>query len=125
LHNNSGIYVIQLIHKAATLHAQWHEIKSRPNPPLSRQDLGETLKEVLDLDSEFQSWEATIPSTWRYQMQRNTPEARSTHEPRWRDLILGGRGAPEEIHSYATLKKCWFWMFYRTSRLFLLRANDQ
>lgn len=54
-------------------------------------------------------------------MQRNTPEARSTHEPRWRDLILGGRGAPEEIHSYATLKKCWFWMFYRTSRLFLLR----
>jgi hypothetical protein len=121
LHNKSGVYVVQLIHKAATLHAQWHEIKARPNPPLSRQDLGKTLVDILDLDSEFQLWEATIPSTWRYQMQRNTPEARSTYEPRWRDLILEGRGAPEEIQSYTTLKKCWFWMFYRTSRLFLLR----
>jgi hypothetical protein len=121
LYSTSGIYVIQLIHKVATLHANWHDIKSKHNPALSRQYLRAILKNALDLDSEFQLWEATIPSAWRYRIEHNTPEARSTREPRWRDLFLGSRGAPEEIHSYATLKNCTIWMFYRTSRLFLLR----
>jgi hypothetical protein len=123
LYSTSGIYIIQLIHKVVTVHANWHDIKSKHNPALSRQYLGEILKTALDLDSEFQSWEATIPSAWRYQIERNTPEARSTHEPKWRDLFLRSRGAPEEIHSYATLKNCTIWMFYRTSRLFLLRDS--
>ncbi|KAF2709386.1 hypothetical protein K504DRAFT_481810 [Pleomassaria siparia CBS 279.74] len=121
LHNTSGIYVIQLIHKEATLHATWDEIKSSSNPPSSRQELQEMLRQTLELDAEFQTWEDTIPPAWKYQMERNTPEARSTYEPKWRDLILDSRGAPEEIHSYATLKKCWIWSFYRTTRLLLLR----
>lgn len=54
-------------------------------------------------------------------MERNTPDVRATYDPKWRNLILGSRGAPGEVHSYTSLKRCWIWMFYRTSRIFLLR----
>ena len=120
-HSTSGVYVIELIHREAQLHAKWYEVKSSPTQPSSRQELQAIMQEALELDGEFQSWEGMVPSTWRYQMERNTPQARSTYDPKWRDLILDGTGAPEEIHSYPSLKRCWIWMFYRTSRLFLLR----
>lgn len=62
-----------------------------------------------------------IPPTWRYQMQPNTPEIRAAQDPKWRKLILESVGAPGEIHSHASLKKCLIYAFYRTSRMFLLR----
>ncbi|KAF2790261.1 hypothetical protein K505DRAFT_377665, partial [Melanomma pulvis-pyrius CBS 109.77] len=120
LHSASGIYVIQLIHEEAILHARWHDTK-KGDPPSTRQDLQELLQHALDLDAEFQTWESTIPVAWRYQVERNTPATRTTYAPRWRDLLLSSRGAPEEIHSHTTLKRCWIWMFFRTSRMFLLR----
>jgi hypothetical protein len=51
----------------------------------------------------------------------NTAEIRSTYDLKWQRLFLGSRGAPEEIHSYLTLKRCWIWSFFRTARIFLLR----
>lgn len=103
------------------LHAKWHEVKQNPNPPASRLDLQELLQSALELDGEFQTWEVTIPAAWRYKMEPNTPEIRATYDSKWQRLILGTTGAPEEIHSYSNLKRCWIWGFYRTSRIFLLR----
>lgn len=62
-----------------------------------------------------------MPPIWEYQMKPNTPEIRVTYDERWQRLMLSSRGAPDEIHSYANLKRCWVWGFYRTSRMFLLR----
>ena len=121
LYSNASVSAIRLIWREAVLHAKWHEVKRNPDPPTSRSDLQGLLQSALDLQDEFQSWETTIPSAWGYQMEPNTPEIRSNYDEKWQKLILGCRGAPEEIHSYATLKRCWIWSFYRTSRIFLLR----
>lgn len=121
MYNQSGLFVMQLIHREARLHAKWHEIKQSPNPPTTRRDLAELLQAALDLDQKYQSWETTIPLIWRYKMEPNIPEVRATYDSKWQKLVLSGRGAPEEIHSYSNLKRCWVWGFYRTSRMFLLR----
>lgn len=121
LYNNSNTFVIRLIHNEAILHARWHEYKANDNLPNSRLELRDLLQTALELDAEYQSWEATIPQTWKYTMGCNTLEARSTYDAKWQQLILGSRGAPEEVHSYTTLKRCWIWSYFRTSRIFLLR----
>ncbi|KNG43956.1 acyl-CoA oxidase [Stemphylium lycopersici] len=76
---------------------------------------------ALELDGDYQAWESAITPAWSYQMTPNTPEARSAYDAKWQALFLGCRGAPEEIHAYPSLKRCWIWGFYRTSRIFLLR----
>lgn len=96
-------------------------MKLSSNPPASREDIREMLHEALDLDAEFQAWESTIPPSWRYEAQPNIAEVRANHQAKWVNLILGSNGAPQEIHKYTTLKRCWVWMFYRTARIFLLR----
>lgn len=121
IYSNSNVFVVNLIWREALLHAKWHEMKQSDSPPTSRVDLQEILQTALDLDGEFQAWETTIPPSWRYQLDPNTPEIRSTYDAKWQKLVLGSRGAPEEIHSYSSLKICWVWGFYRTSRIFLLR----
>lgn len=121
MYNQTGLFVMQLIHREARLHAKWHEIKQSPNPPTTRRDLAELLQAALDLDQKYQAWEANIPTIWRYKMESNTPEVRATYDSKWQKLVLDSRGAPDEIHSYTNLKRCWVWGFYRTSRMFLLR----
>lgn len=121
MYNQTGIFVMQLIHREARLHAKWHEIKQSANPPTTRRDLAELLQAALDLDQKYQAWEVNIPTIWRYKMEPNSPEVRATYDGRWQKLVLNSRGAPEEIHSYSNLKRCWVWGFYRTSRIFLLR----
>jgi hypothetical protein len=121
MYNQSGIFVMQLIHREARLHARWHEIKQSANPPTTRRDLAELLQAALDLDQKYHAWETNMPHIWRYRMEPNTPEMRATYDGKWQKLILDSRGAPEEIHSYCNLKRCWVWGFYRTSRMFLLR----
>ena len=121
LYNEAGISVMQLIHREARLHAKWHEIKQSANLPTSRRDLAELLQAALDLDQKYQAWEANMPTIWRYKIELNAPEVRATYDVKWQKLVLNSRGAPEEIHSYPNLKRCWIWGFYRTSRIFLLR----
>ncbi|KAF1849787.1 uncharacterized protein K460DRAFT_300146 [Cucurbitaria berberidis CBS 394.84] len=121
LYNNADFFIIRLIWKEAMLHARWQEVKQSPHPPINRSNLQELLHGALHLDSEFQAWETAIPPTWRYRIDPNTPENRATFDERWQKLILLSRGAPEDIHSYSTLKQYWMWSFYRTSRIFLLR----
>lgn len=120
MYNQSGLFVMQLIHREARLHAKWHEIKQSAHPPTTRRDLAELLQAALDLSQKYQAWEKSIPPVWRYEMAPNTPEVRATYDERWQ-RVLSSRGAPEEIHSYSNLKICWVWGFYRTSRMFLLR----
>lgn len=103
------------------LHARWHEVKQSAQPPTSRLALQEILQAALELDGDYQAWESAITPAWSYQMTPNTPEARSAYDAKWQALFLGCRGAPEEIHAYPSLKRCWIWGFYRTSRIFLLR----
>ncbi|KAF2690940.1 hypothetical protein K458DRAFT_288220 [Lentithecium fluviatile CBS 122367] len=117
----SGICVLRLIHEEAELHAKWHETKHSSTPPTNRGDLQELLRTALELDAEFQAWESSLPREWRYGMERNTPDARCTYESKWRNLLLESQGAPEEIHTYTTLRRCWIWTFYRTTRIFALR----
>lgn len=121
LYNDSNTLVIQLIWREAGLHARWEDLKQSPTPPTSRRDLHDLLQTAVTLDAQFQTWETTVPLAWRYQMQPNSPEARATYDMKWQQLVLGSRGAPEEIHAYSSLKRCWVWTFYRTSRMFLLR----
>ncbi|KAF2108227.1 hypothetical protein BDV96DRAFT_285526 [Lophiotrema nucula] len=121
MHSVSGMYVVQLIHNEAHLHAKWHELKYGANPPATRRDLRSLLQEALDLDAEFQAWESTTPPQWKYKREMNTPEFRAKHDPKWTDHILGGSGAPSEIHTCSSLKQAWVWMFYRTTRIFVLR----
>ncbi|KAF2736443.1 hypothetical protein EJ04DRAFT_575398 [Polyplosphaeria fusca] len=121
MHNASGIYVIQLVHNEATLHAKWHELKCRSNAPSSREELFDILHEALELDADFQTWESTVPPVWKYETERNTPETRSKYSFQWTGLFLDSRGAPSEILRYTSLKKAWLWTFFRTTRLFLLR----
>jgi hypothetical protein len=103
------------------LHARWHEVKQSRTPPTSRLGLQELLQTALELESDFLAWESTITPAWNYKVMPNTPENRSTYDAKWQNLFLGCRGAPEEIHSYPSMKRCWIWGFYRTSRIFLLR----
>ena len=103
------------------LHARWHEVKQSANPPTSRLAFQELIQNALQLDVAFQGWESSITPAWRYEMSPNTPEIRSTYSAKWQKLFLGCRGAPPEIHSYPSMKRCWIWGFYRTSRIFLLR----
>ncbi|EDU46698.1 Zn-clus domain containing protein [Pyrenophora tritici-repentis] len=121
LYNNSNVFVMSLIWKEAMVHAKWHEVKQSPNPPTSRLALYELMQNALQLDIAFQGWESSITPAWRYEMLPNTPEVRRTYSKKWQELFLGCRGAPPEVHSYPTMKRCWIWGFYRTSRIFLLR----
>lgn len=121
IYSNSNVYVVRLIWREANLHAHWHEIKQSAQTPSSRADLQQLLQTALDLDRQYQAWDAMIPSQWRYQMESNTLQARARYDPKWQKLLLEGGGAPEEIHAYSSLKRCWIWGFYRTSRIFLLR----
>ncbi|KAF2642472.1 hypothetical protein P280DRAFT_505883 [Massarina eburnea CBS 473.64] len=120
-YSSSGVHVIQLIHGLAKMHSKWHEIKHSSLPPTGRLELYGLLQTALHLDTEFQAWEGTIPRTGRYQMESNTLDARSTYEARWRNFLLESRGAPDEIHSYPSIRRCWTWMFYRTCRMIILR----
>ncbi|KAH6639835.1 hypothetical protein C7974DRAFT_410787 [Boeremia exigua] len=121
MYNQTGIFVMQLIHREARLHAKWHEIKQSAHPPTTRRDLSELLQAALDLDAQYQNWENNKPAIWDYSATPNTPATRATYPRVWQALILGARGAPQEIHAYPNLKRCWVWGFYRTSRMFLLR----
>ncbi|KAF1834947.1 hypothetical protein BDW02DRAFT_313327 [Decorospora gaudefroyi] len=121
LYSNSSMFVIRLIWREAMLHARWHEVKMSTSPPTSRLGLQELLQSALELENDFQAWESDITPAWNYKVMRNTPQTRSMYDAKWQHLFLGCRGAPEEIHSYPTLKRCWIWGFYRTSRIFLLR----
>ncbi|KAF1993750.1 hypothetical protein P154DRAFT_477036 [Amniculicola lignicola CBS 123094] len=123
LYSTSGIYVIQIISEEAELHSEWHKMRQSAisSPPTSRSDLQAFLSKALTLVAKFQAWEDSLPPSWQYQVQPNTREVRSRYDARWVNLILGGAGAPAEIHAYSSLKKAWIWMFYRTSRIFLLR----
>jgi hypothetical protein len=103
------------------LHARWHEVKQSPTPPTSRLGLQELLQTALELEGDFLAWESTVTPAWNYNVMPNTPEHRSTYDVKWQNLFLGCRGAPPEIHSYPSMKRCWIWGFYRTSRIFLLR----
>ncbi|PVH90229.1 hypothetical protein DM02DRAFT_61387, partial [Periconia macrospinosa] len=118
---SSSATLLLLVHREAELHARWHETKHSLDPPRSRADLCQFLQTALELDADFQLWESTVPSGWRYQMERNTAHARATYDPKWRDLFLGSRGSPQEIHTYSKLKRCWTWVFYRTTRILVLR----
>jgi hypothetical protein len=103
------------------LHARWHEMKQSTNPPTNRLALQELLQTALELDDDYQAWESQITPAWNYHATPNTPEARSNYDPKWQKLFLGCRGAPEEIHSYPSVKRAWIWGFYRTSRVLVLR----
>jgi hypothetical protein len=121
LYDKFDTFVIRLIWREAQLHAQWHEIKQNAVPPTYRYDLQNLLQAVVDLDAEYQEWEDTLPTAWSYEMQPNTPQARAAYSSKWQRLVLTSRGAPTEIHTYSSLKKCSSWGYYRTSRIFLLR----
>ncbi|RMZ66253.1 negative acting factor [Pyrenophora seminiperda CCB06] len=121
LYNNANVFVMRLIWKVTMLHAKWHEVKQSATPPTSRLALQELLQNALELDVEFRGWESSITPAWRYEMAPNTPQVRSTYSAKWQKLFLACRGAPPEIHSYPSMKRCWIWGFYRTSRIFLLR----
>jgi hypothetical protein len=121
LYKNSNAFVVRLIWREAMLHAIWHEVKQSENPPASRLTLQELLQTALELDDDYQAWESQATPAWNYQMTPNTPEARSAYDTKWQKLFLGCRGAPEEIHSYPSVKRSWIWGFYRTSRVLVLR----
>ncbi|KAI4629109.1 uncharacterized protein J4E87_003370 [Alternaria ethzedia] len=121
LYKNSNAFVIRLIWRAAMLHARWHETKQSPNPPTNRMALQELLQSALELESDYEAWEANVTPAWNYHMTPNTPEARSTYDAKLQKLFLGCPGAPEEIHIYPSLKRVWIWGFYRTSRILVLR----
>jgi hypothetical protein len=99
----------------------WYEMKRSAVPPTRRLELQEILQHALDLDAEFETWESDLPSAWKYGVEPNTPEARSKYSNKWQRLVLMDRGAPADIHTYPTLKRCFIWGYYRTSRMFLLR----
>jgi len=103
------------------LHARWHETKQSQNPPTNRMALQELLQSALELESDYEAWEANVTPAWNYHMTPNTPEARSTYDTKLQKLFLGCPGAPEEIHIYPSLKRVWIWGFYRTSRILVLR----
>jgi hypothetical protein len=103
------------------LHAKWHEVKQSAHPPTSRLAMQEILQAAVELDGDFQAWEASITPAWDYHMTPNIPEAQAAYDEKWQRLFLACRGAPPEIHSYQSLKRCWLWGFYRTTRIFLLR----
>ncbi|CAI6337957.1 unnamed protein product [Periconia digitata] len=117
----SSAALLLLVHRETQLHAAWHELKHGNNPPSSRIDLHNYIQSALQLDADFTSWERAIPRGWRYHMELNTAHARATYDPRWRELFLGSPGAPKEIHSYSKLKRCWAWIFYRTTHIIVLR----
>lgn len=103
------------------MRARWHEAKRSEDMPATRSQLHEFLRAALELDADFEAWETTAPPDWQYQTELNTPEARSKYTPIVQKLILGIKGAPGEIHSFASIKKCWIWGFGRFARIFLLR----
>lgn len=121
LFSNSNTFVIGLFWKVARLHSQWLDIRQDESPPCRREDLRLILQTALDLDAEYQLWESFLPPSWIYQAQSNTQDARSVYNTKWRRLILEGRGAPTEIHTYPHLRRCYIWSFYRTTRILLLR----
>lgn len=110
-----------LVHREAQLHAKWHETKHSSHPPTTRNQLEDFLQTALELDADLQEWESMIPRHWRYRIDLNTASARAVYDPKWRDLFLGSRGSPKEIHSYSKLNLCWIWVFYRTTRILVLR----
>jgi hypothetical protein len=117
----SGFAIVRLMESEVNVHARWHKIKNDPILPASRSELRTIFNAALDLDTEFQDWESTLPTDWCVQTEPNTVDIRNTYDTRWRNLMLGSRGAPEEIHRYPSLRRCTGWQFYRTSRIFLLR----
>ncbi|KAF2258348.1 hypothetical protein CC78DRAFT_126080 [Lojkania enalia] len=117
---SSGIYVIQLIHSVATLHAKWREMKFNSNPPSNRQELKGVLREAIDVDADYHAWESTVPPQWKYKELPNTPETWAQFNSKLTELMTS-RGAPPEIHTYSSLRVAWLWMFYHSSRIFLLR----
>jgi hypothetical protein len=121
LSSESNTHVAELVHEETFFHAKWHNFKKRGYLPQNREELRDFLKTALELDRRFQALESSSPANWKYQMKPNTPETRSTFDIRWQRLILESHGAPDEIHSYQTLRRCWVWNFFRTCRIFLLR----
>ncbi|KAF2833655.1 hypothetical protein CC86DRAFT_278075 [Ophiobolus disseminans] len=121
LYNKSNTFVIELIWREAQLHSLWHETKQSNDPPSSREQLQDLLQTALDLDIEYQSWEAMLTPNWGYRMEPNTSGTRPAYDIKWQKLVLESKGAPEAIHLHPSLKKSWIWGFYRTSRMFLLR----
>lgn len=121
LYNDSDVFVIKLIWQEAMLHSLWLEEKQKETPPTTRSTFHEMLQAALDLDAEYRNWEASPPAIWGYKAYPNTAEARSVYDPKWQKLLLGSRGAPEEIHEYPKLVQCFIWGYFRTARMFLLR----
>ncbi|KAF2018116.1 hypothetical protein BU24DRAFT_165037 [Aaosphaeria arxii CBS 175.79] len=119
--NTSGIDLMNLIHNVTSLHAQWHLIKASPSPPQIRQELVDILRQGLDLDAELQIWETRIPRSLRYDSKPNLPETRGAYDRKWINLMLSSSGAPNEIHSFPSLRRAFIYTFFRTSRMFLLR----
>ncbi|PVH95520.1 hypothetical protein DM02DRAFT_600726 [Periconia macrospinosa] len=121
LFSSASAGLLLLLHRVAELHAKWHQTKHSSNPPMSRADLCEYLQTALQLDADLHLWETTVPRGWRSQMESNTAQARATYDPKWRELFLNSRGSPREIHTQGNLRRCWMWIFYRTTRTVVLR----
>ena len=117
----SGAYLIKLVHATTSFHASWHTRKHSSSPPSAREDLQGILLDAMKLNNELPIWESLLPDAFLYQAAPNTPEVRKTYDKLWQDLLLDGKGAPDEVHSYSALRRAWAWMLYRTTHMFLLR----
>jgi hypothetical protein len=120
--SGSGVYVAHLIHSATTLNARWHQIKTAQDPPSTRLQLVEILREALDLDAEFQLWETALPRSWQYETKPNTVDVHANYDHKWVNLMLASNGAPAQIQCFGSLRRAWVNANYCTTRLFLLRA---
>jgi hypothetical protein len=121
LYHESNTLVIQLIWKEAQLHAHWHELKQMPTTPIDRSELREILQSALTLNVDCQTWEESLPTAWKCHVAPNSLNTRQTYATKWQTLVLEGRGAPDEIHTFSNLKRYWLWMSHRTCRMLLLR----
>ncbi|KAH8730266.1 hypothetical protein GQ44DRAFT_823590 [Phaeosphaeriaceae sp. PMI808] len=121
IYNNTHVAVIHLVWRETQLHAKWFEMKGRATAPASRHDLQEILQAALDLNNDYQRRENILPQRWKPQYGPNRREIRPVYGPIWQKLVLESRGAPEKIHSFFSLKRCYIWSLFRTSRMFLLR----
>jgi hypothetical protein len=120
-YNESDYLSMRLIWREAQLHASWHELKRSATPPVSRYDLQDILQTALELDADYEAWENALPIIWKHRIEPNSPEVQRTYDSKWQQLVLGSRGAPSEIRTYSSLKRCYMGNFCRTSRMFLLR----
>jgi hypothetical protein len=112
---------MQLVWEEAHLHALWHKQKKLLTTPDDRNELRGLLLRALTLNVDCQTWEDSLPTAWSCHIVPNSVDTRQNYATKWKKLVLEGRGAPGEIHTFSNLKRYWIWMSYRTSRMMLLR----